>query len=188
MTQDVTQWRCIQRGICKARLHTKENVVISKKNEHSHESNSNVFENYRIKAGIKRKASETKEGTHYIITSSINQLNEEAAVHLPKINTLKRTIVRSRKKSNNVPPEPTSLTSLELSEFYKITDKGDRCLLHDSGFVSENQRILIFGTRKNLDMISTASVWLADGTFKTVPGLFYQLYVIHALKGCQDLF
>ena len=126
MTQDVTQWHCIQRGICKAILHTKENVVISKKNEHNHESNSNVFENYRIKAGIKRKASERQEGTHSIITSSINQLNEEAAVHLPKINTLKRTIVRSRKKSNNVPPEPTSLTSLELSEFYKISDKGDR--------------------------------------------------------------
>ena len=188
MTRDVTQWHCIQRGICKARLHTKENVVISKKNEHSHESNSNEFENYRIKAGIKLKASETQEGTHSIITSSINQLNEEAAVHLPKIDTLKRTIVRSRKKSNNVPPEPTSLTSLELSEFYKITDKGDRFLLHDSGFESENQRILIFGTRKNLDMLSTSSVWLADGTFKTVPGLFYQLYVIHALKGGQDLF
>ena len=76
MKQDITQWHCIQRAICKARLHIKESVVISKKNEHSHESNSNVPDNYRIKAGIKRKALETQESIHSIITSSINQLNE----------------------------------------------------------------------------------------------------------------
>ena len=81
------------------------------------------IQNYRIKAIIKRKALDTQEGIQSMITSSINQLNEEAAVHLPKIDTLKRTIVISHKKSYNVPPEPTSLTSLELSEFYTITDK-----------------------------------------------------------------
>ena len=37
-------------------------------------------------------------------------------------------------------------------------------------------------------MLSTSSVWLTDRTFTTVPGLFYQLYVIHALKGSQNLF
>ena len=97
MTQDVTQWHCIQRGVCKARLHTKGDSVICKKNVHTHGSNSDVFETYRVKAGMKRKASETQEGTHYILSSSINQLSETAAVSLLKMDTLKRTIVRIRK-------------------------------------------------------------------------------------------
>ena len=51
---------------------------------------------------------------------------------------------------------------------------------------SGNQRILIFGTDSNIEALNTASVWLADGTFKTAPSLFYQLYVIHALKSVTD--
>ena len=84
MTQDVTQWHCIHRGVCKARLHTKGDLVICKKNVHTHESNSDIFETYRVKAGMKRKASETHEGTHSILSSSINQLSEAAAVSLPR--------------------------------------------------------------------------------------------------------
>ena len=36
-------------------------------------------------------------------------------------------------------------------------------------------------------MLNTSSIWLADGTFKTAPNLFYQLYVIHALKGGPNI-
>ena len=32
-------------------------------------------------------------------------------------------------------------------------------------------------------MLELAPIWLADGTFKTEPILFEQVYVIHALRG-----
>ena len=66
-----------------------------------------------------------------------------------------------------------NVTNLEIPELYTLTDKGDLFLLYDSGIQSENQRILIFGSDRDLEMLSTSRVWLADGTFKTVPGLFY---------------
>ena len=47
----------------------------------------------------------------------------------------------------------------------------------------ENKLILIFGTASNIDVLNTCNIWLADGTFKTAPNLFYQFYVIHSLKG-----
>ena len=49
------------------------------------------------------------------------------------------------------------------------------------------QRIIIFGTERNLEMLQLSRMWLADGTFKTAPLLFTQLYVIHALRGGPDL-
>ena len=52
---EVTQWHCVQRSYCKARLHTKGNNVIARKNTHSHENNSPIFYNSQAKAGMKRK-------------------------------------------------------------------------------------------------------------------------------------
>ena len=46
-----------------------------------------VFYNNQAKAGMKRKASETQEAMHSIMTSSINHLSEEYAVNLPKLDT-----------------------------------------------------------------------------------------------------
>lgn len=54
-------------------------------------------------------------------------------------------------------------------------------LLFDSG--SEEQRILIiFSTRKNLEYMQRCEHWYADGTFKTNPLLFAQMYTIHAVQ------
>ena len=60
-------------------------------------------------------------------------------------------------------------------------------MLYDSGAESGNQRIVIFGTQANVELLSSVTIWLADGTFKTVPSLFYQLYVINGLKGGLNL-
>ena len=51
-------------------------------------------------------------------------------------------------------PEPTSLAILEIPEFYTVTDKGDSFLLYDPGIQNEDQLILIFGSDKNLEMLS----------------------------------
>ena len=42
--------------------------------------------------------------------------------------------------------------------------------------------MLIFSTSTNLDLLSRSKLWLADGTFKTVPEIFYQLYTMHAFS------
>ena len=61
---------------------------------------------------------------------------------------------------------------------------GENFLLHDSGPAAGQNRILIFGTQKGLQMLSDAKVWLADGTFKTAPRLFKQNYTVHgSLQG-----
>ena len=70
---------------------------------------------------------------------------------------------------------------LDLPPEYQQTAKGEQFLLYDSG--PETQWILIFGTQSNLEMLRLSDFWLDDGTFKTAPPLFTQVYVVHTLRG-----
>ena len=51
-----------------------------------------------------------------------------------------------------------------IPDSYNSTGKGEHFLLYDSGAEGGNQRVTIFGA--NVEQLSTAVVWLADGTFK----------------------
>lgn len=52
-------------------------------------------------------------------------------------------------------------------------------VLHDSGVSDGGQRLIVLGDAHLLNALERAQVWLADGTFKVVPTLFFQLYSIH---------
>ena len=47
---------------------------------------------------------------------------------------------------------------------------------------NNNNRILIFGTAANLDFLQNSPHWFMDGTFRTVPPQFMQLYTVHGLQ------
>lgn len=50
---------------------------------------------------------------------------------------------------------------------------------YDSGPNDSENRILIFATDKNLEHMEKCEHWYADGTFKSSPSIFAQLYTIH---------
>jgi len=60
-------------------------------------------------------------------------------------------------------------------------------LLDDSG--PGVNRILIFGRNRRLDIFYNSKVWYCDGTFKTAPAIFSQVFVIlaEALGGVHPL-
>ena len=47
-------------------------------------------------------------------------------------------------------------------------------------FVASEDQILLFTTQANIQHLAQASFWMIDGTFRTVPKIFGQLYTIHA--------
>jgi hypothetical protein len=71
-----------------------------------------------------------------------------------------------------------NLQTMEIPEEYTITHRDEPFLLYDSG-IDSPARILIFSTETNLRALTTTGHWFADGTFKTAPELFYQIYTIH---------
>lgn len=83
------------------------------------------------------------------------------------------------------PATPNNLEDLRIPDKYKMTSKGEPFLLHESG--SGSNRILIFSTRDNIDLLEKAEHVYMDGTFKTTPKIFYQIYIIHAFLNSVQL-
>jgi len=104
---------------------------------------------------------------------------------------LKKQIRRTRREIQAAPDTPTDLMSLVIPQNYQLCSPSEgtneQFLLHDSG--SEAHRILIFGRPRNLNILHDSTIWYVDGTFKVVPNLFSQVYVILAkyLDGVHPL-
>ncbi len=107
-------------------------------------------------------------------------LSEAAKAQMPSKTRLKRTIQRARAQDEHYPANPTDRTTLVIPQQYQQLDNGEQFLLFDSG--PGHDRILIFSTGDNLHLLSQSAQWLADGTFKTAPGIFAQVYSIHAVR------
>ena len=63
-------------------------------------------------------------------------------------------------------------------------EKAERFLLFDSKTVEDDgDRVIVFATEQGLRQLSSAELYLMDGTFKVAPRLFLQLYVIRVPLG-----
>lgn len=99
---------------------------------------------------------------------------------MPSTSSIKRTIQRTRQREGRAPPTPTNLRDLVIPDEFTKLLSGERFLLFDSG--PSDDRILIFSTQRNLQLLVRCQHWYADGTFKCAPPLFNQLYTIHGVK------
>ena len=78
----------------------------------------------------------------------------------------------------NPPVTPTSLETLQIPSSYTTRTLNQPFLLADT---QGTERILIFTTKENIQELSEARIWHADGTFKCAPLLFTQLYTIYGV-------
>lgn len=43
-------------------------------------------------------------------------------------------------------------------------------------------RVLVFATRRNIELLCQSTTWFLDGTFKTAPHIFVQIFTILGLR------
>lgn len=84
-----------------------------------------------------------------------------------------------RNVKTSLPDEPKTM-DFDIPINFQLTSDGKKFLLYDNH--DSRNRILIFSTRENLELMVNSAHWLADGTFSTVPVRFTQLYTIHCVK------
>ena len=176
-------WECELRrkgAQCKVRLTVRNGVIVHQSSEHTHGSNETSNEVLRrAQAGMKRRAENTQETTQQILTRELANISEAAAVNLPDVQNVRRTI-RMQRPHHGLPNPANRVQVPAIPPEYQLTSNGLQFLIYDSG-VGDPERMLIFATAQGIDLLSISDNWFADGTFKTCPEMFYQLYTIHAM-------
>ena len=142
-------WRCELKNICKGRIHTKNNEVLKKVNEHCHSASAVEVKVACIKTSLKRKTQETLE-VPSTISGSIQNSSQAAQGSVLNSQNLKKIVRRKRKP---VPPNPENSRELVITEGCKlrfVTKNGqsENFLADDSR--EEDERLSIFGRQNRL--------------------------------------
>lgn len=174
----------MERNVCSGTIITNYNVhsgiILKKGKPHSHESDEIDIQVHEVVRTIKRKAREMPNAPPSSIfrDEMATVSNEEVLANLPQRNDIIRTINRVQNRMR--PQIPNSLEDLHIVSPYTMTISGDQFLQYDSG-ADNNDRFIMFYTRDGLEKLCNSRMILCDGTFKTAPSLFYQLYSIHGI-------
>ncbi|CAG8530364.1 408_t:CDS:1, partial [Cetraspora pellucida] len=70
----------------------------------------------------------------------------------------------------DMPPQPKKLDDIDIPDSLCLTLSKEEFLVRD--FIIEEERILLFITKANIQHLSKALYWMMDGTFKTVLTIF----------------
>ena len=179
-------WVCEDRksrhclGRLTTRLIASEHNVI-KENVHSHSASASRIGVCDFSAKIKARACNTRENPVTVIQSVRRSEGQDTLACLPSEKALIKQVKRARRA--DFPPEPNNFRNFVINDNYLNTLDGVR-FTHD--FLHENFRFIIFFNQNNAVHLWNANYWLMDGTFKTVPSIFQQLYTIHCEVGGQN--
>ena len=112
------------------------------------------------------------------VSRAVGKAVEYSGFQLPSTSSLKQMCRRSRRSAGGSIPEPVDLHQLSLTPLVTTLDNGTEFLLHDSGPGSD--RVILFSTEMNMELLSRCTTIFSDGTFSTAPtNLFSQLYTVH---------
>jgi len=174
-----TVWWCCkhQSFACPAIIKSVGLRVVGQVPDHNHEGNvATALARQAVGAMKDQLGTQPLVRPSAVVATISAQLSDDVLMALPKRATLGRTLRHFRHMKNvasgetPLPPAPTDL-NFTIPELFKDF------LLYDSG--PGPHRILMFGDLTLLDGLARADLWLADGTFKVVPSIYYQLYSIH---------
>ncbi|CAB4480039.1 unnamed protein product [Rhizophagus irregularis] len=184
---DTYYWCCEKKRLekCKGRAttifldgkHYLKNFV-----DHHHSPQASKVKVAKTVAQIKQQARETRDKPVQIIQNNIINMSQDDHPYMPSKNALRTTIKRVRRAE--LPPQPQNIGELNVPNPLCLTLNGDPFLVKD--LMVGTDRILLFTTQMNIQRLSQAQFWLMDGTFRTVPTIFCQLYTIHAPVGSTN--
>ena len=167
-------WTCAlknKKARCYATVRQTGDTSTAGNRDHCHQSNPGTLVRHQVAAAVKAGARENvRASAMSIVERELLTLPDNAA-NLPDPNLLKRRANRTRQAMR--PKHPRNL-DFELDPDHL-----------PPGFLQEELRVdderhFILSTPTQLELLSRATTWYIDGTFKVVGEPFAQLLSIHA--------
>lgn len=125
-------------------------------------------------AEAKKAAKTSNKNPRLLRAESLAGAPTEILGQMPKANAFSKAIRHERKA--NLPKAPKNLDDLVLTDVRTTT--GANFLFHDNG-PNQKERIIIFATDEALKFLAKCDYVFMDGTVKSAPVLFNQVYSIH---------
>jgi len=181
-------WRCskVISFKCKGRLHTSEYlptdgtdaVVYLEVGQHNHGVDP-IANEIKVATQEMKSVAATSEPTALIVANMLSKVSRAGVGSMAKVSSSKRTVRRVRNANlQGAFVTPKSRCDLHLPPVFTSLPSGENFLAFDSG--AGMDRILILTCTENLKCLEVSKSWFCDGTFKTSPSLFAQLFIIHA--------
>lgn len=189
-TGEKSYWECANRkhqkdtSACRAKAVTSgsnETIKLINITEHNHAPMAEAAHVKKARAEIKRMAQSTKNKPCQILQqqhASQGDTSLDIAPSMPTKNALRKVISRVRDTGR---PEPKTVAEIDVPEDLRQTISGKKFLQRDIDVGDD--KVLIFTTDEDLRNMEKCAYWMADGTFKTAPKVFMQLFSIHACVG-----
>ena len=101
-----------------------------------------------------------------------------------KTNTLKKAVSRARQSHEGAPSVPKSWDDMTVPAHLSVTVRGGEFLaVEETTTPVSSEKIVIFCSKDQKDVMKTAQFWVADGTFDVVSKtLFSQLFIITSMS------
>ena len=202
---DVRYWRCRKQHECSARATTigVDPILVERHSNHTHVPNREEVAAMKVIGGIRRKAREDVAALPVQILRDLQNTDSNVLAELPDRHNITKRIQRERLRG--MPTNPRKVENLGvIPDMFRTSLEGENFLVYDSfengpdvSDVDDDEdgkigRVLIFATKGNLRLFAKSEIWFVDGTFKTAPSIFYQLFVImgsvsHAVNGKEQV-
>ena len=173
------QWRCTTKK-CTGRMKQLANGTVINIIPHTHAPDNSTNEAEKIMSQIREEAARNIEKPRHLIQRVTEGADLEALSQLPRFAALQQTVQRQQRKAQHPYSSPTTLGDIAIPNQLQLTTRDQPFLLWDSG-VNDPRGVFMFGTVKNLSLLSTHTRWAVDGTFKVAPDIFQLLFTIHAI-------
>lgn len=110
-----------------------------------------------------------------MIRGANSKLSANVLAQLPTFDSSRQAINRIRTSNVDGGVNPTS--DVQISRELQTTLNGMKFLFEDT---QDGDRILVFTTAENLNILRKNLYWLVDGTFDIAPKMYTQLFSFHA--------
>jgi len=101
----------------------------------------------------------------------MSELPDDTLMVLPRRATVSKALRRHRKKVTDAANGDTPLPAIPKDLLFDIPESFADIVVCDSG--PGDNRLILISCHELLDGRARASMWLADGTFKVVPSVFF---------------
>ncbi|XP_035210026.1 uncharacterized protein LOC118184461 [Stegodyphus dumicola] len=177
-------WVCVKEKThhCKGNVKTNFQYEVLKKTEHFCPPNVAEIEVKRkLKTCRKRVREETSVPVAQIFQEELSELYQKGydfVAKIPTYSNAKTALCKERRKALGATQNPPNANDIQFANDTLLLSNGENFLRLDFQN-DQGNRILVFGGEESLYLLENGKTFFLDGTFKSCPKQFAQIYTIH---------